>query len=290
MPKFKWTKLWFLVLALLVLNLILVVASNQVRPRKFAELHFFDVGQGDSIYLRTIEGNDVLIDGGPGDIVLSKLGRVMPFSDRKIELMILTHPHADHVAGLVEVLKRFEVDKVLVSDLFYGTETYKRFLELLEEKQVEVIRPKLGQRIFLDNQTVLDVLYPINGKFDPLPSDPNDASTLIRLSFGKINVFLTGDAGREIESLLVSLDIPLESEILKIGHHGSRHSSQADFIAAVDPDYAVIQVGKNSYGHPHEEVVGALEQNDLELLRTDEHGDIVFELYPDRIELINSKF
>ena len=290
MPKFKWTKLWFLVLALLVLNLILVVASNQVRPRKFAELHFFDVGQGDSIYLRTIEGNDVLIDGGPGDIVLSKLGRVMPFSDRKIELMILTHPHADHVAGLVEVLKRFEVDKVLVSDLFYGTETYKRFLELLEEKQVEVIRPKLGQRIFLDNQTVLDVLYPINGKFDPLPSDPNDASTLIRLSFGKINVFLTGDAGREIESLLVSLDIPLESEILKIGHHGSRHSSQADFIAAVDPDYAVIQVGKNSYGHPHEEVVGALEQSDLELLRTDEQGDIVFELYPDRIELINSKF
>ena len=97
MPKFKWTKLWFLVLALLVLNLILVVASNQVRPRKFAELHFFDVGQGDSIYLRTIEGNDVLIDGGPGDIVLSKLGRVMPFSDRKIELMILTHPHADHI-------------------------------------------------------------------------------------------------------------------------------------------------------------------------------------------------
>jgi len=285
MPKFRWSKLWLLVGALIIANIAAAAVLAQKGTRDYAEAYFFDVGQGDSIYIRTVEGNDVLIDGGPDSAVVSKLGRVMPYSDRKIELMIATHPHADHIAGLVEVLKRFKVEKVLVSELIYPTETYKRFLELLAENQSEIIRPKLGQRIFLDSQTVLDILYPVSGKFAKLPGDVNDASAVVRLSFGETNVLLTGDAGREIESFLMLNNLPLNSEILKVGHHGSKHSSENSFIKTVAPEYAVIQAGKdNNYGHPHEEVLRTLEENNLEILRNDQLGDIRFRLRPTGIE------
>jgi competence protein ComEC len=217
-------------------------------------------------------------------VVLSRLGRVMPFSDRTIELMVITHPHADHVSGLVEVLKRFRVEKVLVSNVAYPTATYGAFLEQLEQSGAEVIVPRLGQRIILDEKVSMDVLFPFVGEFAPTPKDVNDVSTVLRLSMGQSRVLFTGDAGKGIEALLLAAGLPLEAELLKVGHHGSRHSSGEDFVRAVAPRYAVIEVGENSYGHPHEDVLEIFERQDAEILRTDEEGQISFLVYPDRVE------
>lgn len=288
MSKTKFSKLWYLVGVLLLANLAVWTLLSQTRNTDFAKLYFFDVGQGDAIYLRTAEGNDVLIDGGPGDAVLSKLGRVLPFADRSIELMLLSHPHADHTSGLVEILKRYRIKQVLLSDVVYDSATFQTFRNLLEEKKVQVITPKLGQRIFLDRSTVLDIYYPVVGKFDPPPTDINDVSIVARLSFGKSNVLFTGDADRGIENLIQNLALPLSAEILKVGHQGSRTSTGPEFLKAVAPDYSIISVGKNSYGHPHPEVLGILQAQGLTPWRTDERGDAVFALYADRVEALSA--
>lgn len=286
MLRRKYSKLWYLVGILLAANVAVWTSSIKAESRNFGIVHFFDVGQGDAIYIRTVEGNDILIDGGPGDAVLGKLGEAMPFNDRAIELVILTHPHADHVSGLVEALKRYRVKNILMPESVYDSATYGRFLELVKEKHVKIILPKLGQRIFFDRETVFDVYFPVTGKFVKLPSDINDVSIVGKMSFGKSNILLTGDAGQDIERLLLALGLPLDSEILKVGHHGSRHSTSPEFVKAVSPEESVISVGKgNSYGHPHPEVLGALASLTPEVLRTDEKGDILFKIYPDRISL-----
>lgn len=275
--------MWYAVGVLAAANLAIWSAVQAVEPPDFVQLTVFDVGQGDAIYLRSLEGNDILIDGGPGDAVLSKLGRAMPFGDRQIELMILTHPHADHVSGLVEVLKRYEVERIMFADVEYESATYKKFLDLVKEKNITVLRPALGQRIELDSATALDILYPLTGGFEKAPRDINDASIVGRLSFGKSQVLLTGDAGKTIEDFLLTGGLPIDAEILKVGHHGSRHSTKSQFALQVDPQYAVISVGRNSYGHPHQEALDALGQS--RLVRTDESGDAVFHIYPERVEL-----
>ena len=284
--KQKYSKVWYLVAILLAMNLAVWSAVYAQGTGEYARLIVFDVGQGDAIYLRSAEGNDLLIDGGPGDAVLSKLGEVMPFGDRKIELVILTHPHADHVSGLVEVAKRYRVDAVMLPDVDYESATYQKFLDLVKEKQIPVLRPALGERLALDAATVLDILYPVVGRFAKAPQDINDASIVARLSFGKSQALLTGDAGKTIEQFLLQSHLPIDAEILKVGHHGSHHSSEAQFLRAVSPDYGVISVGKNSYGHPHPEVLDALQTENVNILRTDQRGDVEFHIYPDHVELL----
>lgn len=281
----KYSKFWYAVGILLAANLALWSAVYGAQTGDFAKLTVFDIGQGDAIYLRTVEGSDVLIDGGPGDAVLSKLGTVMPFGDRKIEFVILTHPHADHASGLVEVLKRYDVDLVMFPEVEYESATYGAFLNMVKEKGVKIVRPALGQRIFLDSATVLDILYPAVGRFEKVPADINDASIVARLSLGQSQVLMTGDAGKTVEDFLLGAGLPIDAEILKVGHHGSHHSTEPQFLQKVRPEYAVISVGKNSYGHPHQEVLDTLDQPDLKIFRTDEHGDVEFRIYPDRVEL-----
>lgn len=283
-PKQKYSRFWFVVGILLAANLaVRAMAGNG--HAEYADLTFFDVGQGDAIYLRTSQGNDILVDGGPGDAVLAKLGKILPYGDRKIELVILTHPHADHVSGLVEILKRYRVEKIILPEVDYETATYAAFLNLLKEKQIEALKPKLGQRVLLDDSAALDILYPIIGHFEHAPDDINDSSVVARMSLGRMQILLTGDAGKAIEDFLVKAGIPISAEILKVGHHGSRHSTGQEFASRVGPQYAVVSVGKNSYGHPHGEAMAALAGSQSKILRTDEMGDVKFKIYPDRVEL-----
>lgn len=280
---FKYSKWWYVIGILFAANLAAYTLLARASGGDHATVYFFDVGQGDSIYIRTAAGNDVLIDGGPGDAVLSKLGKAMPFNDRTIEFMILTHPHADHASGLVEVLKRYEVKNLMTPQVQYDSATYQKFLELASQKKVKVFLPKLGQRVYFDDQIVFDVYYPVAGRFSEAPKDVNEVSIVGKVSFGSQHILLTGDSGKGTEDLLLGLKIPLEAQILKVGHQGSKTSSGKLFIEKVRPDYSVIMVGKNSYGHPHEEVLGLLSAQQTRVLRTDEHGDVVFRLYSDHV-------
>lgn len=284
-PKFKLSKIWYFVGALLLANLGVWLGVWESRPSNFAKVDFFDVGQGDALYIRTVHGADILIDGGPGDAVLSKLGRAMPVLDRTLEFVILTHPHADHVSGLVEVLKRYKVKNVMFSKVNFSSATYSAFLNLLESKEINVINPKLGQRIFLDSKTILDVFYPLALNDQAEVKDPNKISLVTRMTFGKNHVLLMADAGMSIEQFLLKLNLPITSGVLKVAHQGSNSASSPEFLQAVKPEYAVISVGQNNYGHPSPEVLRTLNDQKIEVLRTDEKGDIKFSFYPDRVGL-----
>ena len=248
-------------------------------------VHFYDVGQGDAIFIQTYWGNQVLVDGGPGSTVLQELGKDMPFFDRTIEMIILSHPHEDHVSGLIEVLKRYKVQKVLMPDVEFDSSAFKEFLRLVEEEGAEKIYAHEGLRIWLDNTTVFDIYYPRPGKFvadndaqglNGEKVNPNDVSIVGKLTFGRTRILFTGDAGFDIENLLLP-KYNLDSDILKVGHQGSKYSTSDAFLSEVTPDYAVIMVGKNSYGHPTQETLDNLGEIRTKVFRTDQNHTIRFE-------------
>ncbi|TSA45443.1 MBL fold metallo-hydrolase, partial [bacterium] len=240
MPKQRYSQFWYGVGILLAANVAVWYVLPKSVPHDFASVVFFDVGQGDSAYVRTAQGNDILIDGGPDDSVLGKLGRVMPFLDRKIELVILTHPHADHISGLVEVLKRYEVGGIVAPDAPCDSASCKTFFDLAAQKNIPITRPMAGMRIFLDEETVFDVYYPASANSAVAVKDLNDASLVGKLTFGAESVLFTGDAGADTENFLSAAEFPLVSGILKIGHHGSATSSSRQFLDLVSPKDAVI--------------------------------------------------
>lgn len=233
--------------------------------------YFFDVGQGDASYFRTADSQDILIDGGPGSKVLSKLGEAMPYYDKKIELMILSHGHSDHVDGLVDILKRYDVGEVL----YYGAKNdysgYLEFLNLIKEKNIALKNVKAGDEISL-GQTTIKILVPINYVEG---DDLNDSSLVLRLIYGQNSIMMTGDAGSKIEKDILNNNADLKSDILKVGHHGSKYSSSTDFLEKVAPNYGIIMVGlKNSYHHPHQTTLDNLNNSGVKIFRTDLDQDI----------------
>jgi len=251
--KFFWV--------LIILIIANVIAWSFIYDSNDLEVVFFDVGQGDSIY---IEYNNfqVLIDGGPGNIVLEKLGENMPFYDKTIELLILTHPDHDHLFGLLEVLKRYEVDNILWTGYERDTAEYKEWLRLIEGHNI--IIAEQGNKIDL-----LRGIYLYIHSADVNAKDCNDSSIVASLVFDDIEFLFTGDITDKVEK---QLDVQVD--VLKIAHHGSNSSSCSEFLETVSPDLAVISVGENNYGHPSSEVLQRLKEFGIPILITKELGDI----------------
>lgn len=264
----------FFLIPLVFANLAVFAASTATKIDFLMHVDFLDVGQGDSIFIQTYQGNQIVIDGGPTDKVLSQLGKVMPFSDRSLDLLILTHPDLDHVSGLIDALKHFKVEKVLFTGVAADTGAFRQFLAELENEKAEKIYAKAGQRIWLDDSTVFDVYYPPSGIADTKLAT-NDTSIIGKLSFGQTSILFTGDVTSKIEDSLIA-PYNLDSDMLKVAHHGSRFSTSASFLQEVTPNFAVIQVGKNSYGHPTEEVLTRLKTANAYVLRNDQQGLIRF--------------
>ena len=229
---------------------------------------FFDVGQGDSIFIETKEGHQILIDGGPSRAVLGKLSKQLPFWDNSLDLVILTHPEKDHLAGLIGVLESYEVDMVLWTGVKNETTLFENWKKVLEAEGVKVIVADAPQRI----GSFGEVLYPAaNVKEREL----NDTSIVTKWTFGDTSFLLPGDITRKIEQKLASQDIA--SSILKVSHHGSKTSSSMEFLRAVNPSVAVIQVSeRNSYGHPDPYILKRFHDLGIPVLQTSEEGDIVF--------------
>lgn len=237
-----------------------------------------DVGQGDAIFIQTENNMQVFIDGGPNDRALAKLGRIMPFWDRSLDLVILTHPHADHLDGLVEVLKRYNVEMVLETGVNHSIPEYEEWRQLLDDKDIKVVIAKAGQRVHLSETAYLDILTPFENFVGESPSNIHNAMIVAKLVHGSATALLMGDAEKLIEyRLLFELPEILDSDILKVGHHGSKTSTTGEFLGAVSPEIAVIQAGrKNRYGHPHQEVLDRLNALEIKIFRTDQDGDINF--------------
>ncbi len=272
----KYGTTYFIVLLALVAGFIWY-AIFTLEAQDELRLTVFDIGQGDSIFIEAPNGNQVLIDGGPSSAVLGKLGSVMPFWDRSIDLVVLTHPHADHVAGLVEVLKRYDVGMVLESDANYSTAEYAEWHRLLKEKQIPVIIARAGQKIHLSPKTELGILTPLESFVGKSPNNVHDAMVVSKLVYGSSSALLMGDAEKQVEYRLLLSGAKLKSDILKVGHHGSKTSTTQDFVRAVSPRYAVISVGrKNRYGHPTQQTLNTLAKFNIPIFRTDQGGDVEF--------------
>lgn len=240
------------------------------------EVHFFDVGQGDSILIEMPKSNQVLIDGGPSKNVVEKIIKEMPPLDNKIELVILTHPDRDHITGLFEVFDTFEVKKVLMPKI-EGEPSLKKiylnFKQRIEEEKSEIIFARQGQRIFFPGEVYFLILWP---RENFSSRETNDFSVVGKLIFGRISFLFSGDISEKVERELVNENFNLQSDVLKISHHGSKYSSSDEFLKFVKPLLAVISVGENNYNHPSIEVLERLKIFGIKIARTDEEGDIKF--------------
>lgn len=243
---------------------------------------FLDIGQGDAMLIDTSRDTQILIDGGNGKDILNKLGEHLPFYDRKIELVIMTHPDKDHIGGLVEVLKYYEVEQVLETGIKCEKAICEEWDRLIEEKNIPVKYAEFGQRIKTGNIEMV-VLYPFENLKDQEVKNSNDTSIVLKLFLERglqpdnMTILLTGDAGFPVEKDLISQNINLESQILKVSHHGSKYGTSNEFLQIVHPEKAIISVGKNSYGHPAKELLNRLKNVSIEIFRTDKTGDWILE-------------
>lgn len=264
------------ILVILLLGLTVVGYAWLSTDRLEAKVVFLDVGQGDSILISLPGQIEILIDGGPTDEVIASLGRYLPFFDRAIELVILTHPHADHLRGVNAMLERYNVGAVMLTGVRHESRTYERFFDLLRNEGARLYLAQAGDRVVWNGEEILTVLSPERIMLGQTVRDPNQTSIVTKLNLGGLTFLLSGDAEAEIERQLLAKNLAGDVDVLKVSHSGSRGGTSNEFLAATRPEVAVISVGQNSYGHPHPETLGRLGRLGSKILRTDERGDIVW--------------
>lgn len=260
-------KIFKLALALLVLA---IATIWQLQKEKIAEIYFLDVGQGDAILIR-VSGQNILVDGGPDNLLLYRLGEVLPWWDKKIDYLIISHFHDDHYMGFIEILNRYQVGNVLVG----AQKPEEEFLFTIWQKALEQhdIQPRVvyaGDKFVLSTEVFWQIF-----SADSQHEDLNDNSLLIKFTIGEIDLLLTGDLTSKKEKELLEQKIDLSAEILKVAHHGSKYSSSDVFLQAIKPQVCVIQSETgNSFGHPHQETLLRLEALKCQILRNDQLGNI----------------
>lgn len=242
------------------------------------EVHFFDVGQGDAILIRTPANQNIIIDGGPDNSFMAKLGQALPFYDKTIDLMILTHPHDDHIFGLVEVLKRYQVNQVLYTGVLHPTQAYLDWLSIIKEKEIP-LRIALAGQEFVFDEVKLKIIYPFKDFTNQKVENLNNTSIVTQLIYSDVKVLFTGDLEFEAEEgIIQSSIINPQSLVLKSGHHGSGTSSSEEFLKKIMPKYAIIMAGKdNKFGHPSLRTLARYERLNTKVFRTDLNGDILLQ-------------
>ncbi|MGE0132641.1 MAG: ComEC/Rec2 family competence protein [Blastocatellales bacterium] len=263
---------------------------------KQLQIYALDVGQGDSFLIISPEGKSVLIDAGPsqsGDNVIAALRRR---KIKSLDLAVATHPHADHIGGMRSVIEKVAVKNFLDSGQIYASDEYERLLQTINQRRIKFIEAKKGTKFDLDSGVTIEAFNPQDRmitKVRPGGSVENANSVVLRLSYGGFTMLFTGDAEFETEALMMkstALGAPLRAQVLKIGHHGSRHATSGKFLDAVGPEAAIISCGDdNRYGHPAQPTLDRLRKAGVKVHRTDLSGEIAivtdgskFEIRPAR--------
>ena len=254
---------------------------KEVLNTGFFEVTFFNIGQGDAAFIRTLQGQHIVIDGGPDNTILEKLAKKIPLWDKTIDLLILSHPAADHITGLIGVLEKYKVKNIVWNGIRKNTEVFKAWEQAVEQEKEEGAVVSIAAapgKIALKSKgcaQFLDILYPIDDIVGKFFIDDNDTAVVVRVVSCDHSVLFTGDLTTAGEKQILQNAYDVHSDVLKVGHHGSKTSSSLAFIEAVSPDVAVISSGqKNQYGHPHKEVLARFLEFGIDILRTDELGDI----------------
>lgn len=235
------------------------------------EVHFIDVGQGDSILVKTKDAS-MLIDAGENGRG-TKVAEYLKDQDiDKLDYVIGTHPHSDHIGGLDDVLNRIPVDKVIMPKVVHTTKTYEDVLDAVVDNDLTITEPSVGAEFSL-GPAVFTIVAPISSTYDDL----NNYSIGIRLTYKDTSFLFAGDAEDVSEKEMAAGGSSLKADVLKLSHHGSKYSSSDVFLDVVRPSYAVISVGKNNdYGHPHESTLREMEDREIKVYRTDVLGTIIF--------------
>jgi competence protein ComEC len=257
------------ILASVLLILIWLFFSSSGATDKLV-VYFLDIGQGDATLIRTPGGQNILIDGGPDNNLLGQLGEVLPWWERKIDYVIISHYHDDHFLGLMELLKKYKVTNILVTAQQPPDFNYQVWLDVLKQHHLQPTIVKLGEKFVLNNDLSWQVLAA-----DDDHKDYNENSLVLRLSYKNIDFLMMGDLPIGGEEKLLNNNFGLESEILKVGHHGSKYSSGEDFLSVVKPRICVIESGlDNKFGHPHQETLQRLEKVGCQIRNTQIDGQI----------------
>jgi competence protein ComEC len=246
------------------------------------EVHFVDVGQGDSILIISPEGDTALIDGGSSDSGIVTYLKSQNIT--KINLMIATHPHEDHIGGLVDVLETIPTDKVITSGAISSSPIFEEFINLITEKNISYTELKSGDTISLGSLK-LDFLNPTT-----LESDQNENSLVFRFTYGKTTILFMGDAGIESENNILARGGNVKANIIKIGHHGSASASEPRFIKEVQPEVAIYSAGlNNGFGHPDPVTINTLQNLGVMVFGTDKYGTLIVKMNQEGYTVFDSK-
>ena len=247
-------------------------ATQDVSGHSLLQIIFFDVGQADSILLKT-EDYAMLIDAGNIGQDKLMLDYLSEYGVTKLDYLVATHPHADHIGAMSAVVKAMDsIGEVIMPDKPHTTVTYKNLIKAIDEKNIPITLAEVGQVFNMGNVNI-QIIAPDNTDY----TDLNEVSVVLRVTFGETVFLFTGDAGTKSENAQLASGLSLKVDVLKVGHHGSRTSTTQKYLDAVSPQYAIISCGTdNSYGHPHSETMTRLNRKNITIYRTDEMGTIIF--------------
>ncbi len=266
--KKKSSKLKKVIFGLIIISLSFLLSIHGGSNR--LEVRFFDVGQGDATLI-TVAGKKILIDGGPNDLILRRLGESLPFLDKKIDLIILSHYHDDHVSGLIEVLKRYEVGEVIYLKNSPSSLVFEKFIRTINDNSIKSITLDSSINIYLDKNCLLSLFAP------GILSVPvnNNNSIITKLDCYQKKFLFSGDNENKVEQALLTSELDIKADVFKASHHGSKTSNGEDFLRMVSPSKVIISVGEdNKFNHPSSEVVDRLNNLGIDIYRTDQHGTV----------------
>ncbi|MGG0937008.1 MBL fold metallo-hydrolase [Brevibacillus centrosporus] len=262
-----------------------VTEPAKVEPNGELKVHYIDVGQGASQIIIGESGKTILIDAGNNDKASDVVDYLKKQGISKIDILLGTHPDADHVGGLDAVIDNFEIGKIYMPKVQANTKTFEDVLMAIQRKGLKISTAKAGLTLDWESDVKVEMIAPVGEH-----SDTNEMSAVIHLTYGETSFLFTGDAELESEQEMIRSKADLKSDVLMVGHHGSNSSTTQAFLNAVQPSYAVIQVGKdNKYGHPTTEVLKRLNDKGIRVYRNDEQGDIIFTTNGKDINVSHSK-
>lgn len=276
--------LFFLLMCLVSVGLIVSLATPS--PLRVS---FLDVGQGDAILIQTPSNKSMLIDGGVSSIVLSRLAERLSFFDKTIDVMVATHPDADHVTGLIPVLEKYDVRNIVTSSVEGDTKIFSELSLRINNEHTETYVGKVGDMIDFHDGVVAYILYPDSSN-QKKKGETNDVSVSIFIIYGDKSFLLTGDLPTTKESKLFRPQLQKNITVYKAGHHGSKYSSGEQLLSYIKPEYSVISAGKdNRYGHPNPEAVSRLQKYSTEIISTIDRGTITFSTDGKTLHIMTTK-
>lgn len=235
------------------------------------QVNFLDVGQGASQLIITPSGKTMLIDGGNNDQQEKMVQYLKHYGIKRLDIVIATHPDADHIGGLIAAIKYADVGKIYMPKVQNNTKTFENLLRVIKNKGLKITTAKAGLSLDLEDKLDINMIAPNQNGLDN-----NNMSAVVRIQYGQTSFLLTGDAGSESEQAMLASGVNLASDVLLVGHHGSKSSTTTQFLQKIKPKYAVIQVGENKYGHPTPTVLKRLQANGVHVYRNDTQGTIEF--------------